>query len=248
LRSIVLLKYSVDGSHTVGASAAQIGLTEEEVDDIERYLDVKRGGLLFARGVILVEGAAEEYLVPAFGELLGYNFDELGISVCSVSGTNFMPYVRLLGHNGFGIPFSVLTDLDPRDDGSSLGDPRVISLLEELMEPEEYAALEDDERLERASEFGIFLNCGTLETDLLASGCHDSMCRSLGEVTTNGAAMERAANWRANPDTLDESRFLKDIAAVGKGRFAQRLARYVEAEGCPRYIEEAIEYVATRSR
>jgi len=41
---------------------------------------------------------------------------------------------------------------------------------------------------------------------------------------------------------------LKDINVVGKGRFAQRLARYLNADGCPTYIAEAIEYVAAKCR
>ncbi len=32
----------------------------------------------FAKGVILVEGDAEEYLVPILAKLLGYDLDELG--------------------------------------------------------------------------------------------------------------------------------------------------------------------------
>lgn len=246
LRSIVLLKYSSDNSHTEGASAARIELTDKEVEDIERYLDVNRGELLFARGVILVEGPAEEYLIPVFGELLGYEFDELGISVCSVSGTNFLPYVRLLGKEGFRIPFAVLTDLDPKDDGKSLGGPRVLRLLGALMEPEEYEALSDDERLERAPQRGIFLNNHTLEIDLFKSGCHESMCNTLIELTENNAARERAQDWHAEPDSLDKEQFLEDIRAIGKGRFAQRLASYIETGGSPPYIEEAIRYVAAR--
>jgi putative ATP-dependent endonuclease of OLD family len=248
LRSIVLLKYSSDKSHTEGASAAQIELTDKEVEDIERYLDVNRGEMLFARGVILVEGPAEEYLVPVFGKLLEYDFDELGISVCSVSGTNFMPYVKLLGKEGFRTPFAVLIDFDPQSDGTSLGCSRALKLLGEMMDREEYEALTDEERLAQAPELGLFLNSHTLEIDLFESGCYEGMCKILVELTDNSAAKERAEGWREDPNTLDKKQFLKDIGAIGKGRFAQRLASYLDADGCPPYIEEAIQYVAARCR
>jgi len=249
LRSIVLLKYASDTSHTEGASAARIDLSETEVEDIERYLDVNRGEVLFARGVILVEGPAEEYLVPVLGKLLGYDFDELGISVCSVSGVSFLPYVRLLGTDGFRIPFAVLTDFDPKKDGKSLGSPRVIKLLEEVMEREEYEASSDsDELLKHAPDFGFFLNNHTLEIDLFQAGCHESMCNTLIELTENNAARERAEGWRDDPSTLDRERFLKDIEAIGKGRYAQRLASHIDTECCPPYIEEAIKYVAAKCR
>jgi putative ATP-dependent endonuclease of OLD family len=247
LRSIVLLKRSTDGEHTVGASATNVDLSCNEEHDIERYLDVNRGEILFARAVILVEGSAEEYLVPAFGKLLGHDFDELGISVCSVSGTNFTPYVRLLGRNGFQIPFAVLTDYDPRDDGKPLGVSRVLSLLGEMMEREEYDALSaDDERLARAPELGVFLNQHTLEVDLFESGCCRSMCKTLIELADNDDAKRRALGWCRDSNSLDKPRFLKDIGVIGKGRFAQRLAGRIKADGCPAYIKEAVEYAAAR--
>lgn len=247
LRSIVLLKHSPDEDHTVGASTARIALSSKEVEDIERYLDINRGEILFAKAVILVEGVAEEYLVPVFGELLGHDFDELGISVCSVSGTNFSPYVKLLGKDGLGIPFAVLTDFDPKDDGKSLGVPRALKLLEELMEPQEYEGLLDDkERLAGAPNHGVFLNTHTLEIDLFKSGCHRGICKTLIQLTDNREAKLRALGWWKEPDSLHKEQLLKDILAIGKGRFAQRLAGRIHAADCPPYIKKAIEYVAER--
>jgi putative ATP-dependent endonuclease of OLD family len=42
------------------------------------------------------------------------DFDAMGISVCSIAGTNFAPYVKLLGPKGLDLPFVVLTDYDPK--------------------------------------------------------------------------------------------------------------------------------------
>ena len=91
VHSLVLLRKSADLPITEGVSTATLDLDAAEVDDIERYLDVTRGEVLFAKGVLLVEGEAEEYMVPVLAELNGYNLDELGISVCSVAGTHFLP-------------------------------------------------------------------------------------------------------------------------------------------------------------
>ena len=88
LRSVVLLKDEGDAG-TKGYAAEAINLEDDEVDDIARYLDVTRAEILFARGVLLVEGDAERFLVPALAEGLGHVLDELGITVCSVAGTNF---------------------------------------------------------------------------------------------------------------------------------------------------------------
>ena len=69
-------------------------VTEDELDDIERYLNATRSELMFAKGVILVEGDAEEALLPSFAESISINLDRKGISVCNVAGTNFTPYVN----------------------------------------------------------------------------------------------------------------------------------------------------------
>src|SRR4051812_11349652 len=57
LRSILLLRDASDEG-TVGRSTAGISLTDADEDDLARYLDVTRAEMLFARGVILVEGDA----------------------------------------------------------------------------------------------------------------------------------------------------------------------------------------------
>ncbi|AGL00973.1 putative ATP-dependent endonuclease of the OLD family [Desulfoscipio gibsoniae DSM 7213] len=248
LHSIILLRRSSSENTTEAVSTTQVILDEKEIADLERYIDVTRGEMLFAKGVILVEGDAEEYLVPVLGKRLGYNFDELGITVCSVSGTNFAPYVKLLGESGLRIPFAVLTDLDPQSDGRYLGHSRVTSLLKEIMDEGEYQKAEDEGKLlDLAPNYGIFLNNYTLEIDLFKYKRHKSMCSTLIELTENNAAKERARVWREAPEKLDETKFLKDIGAIGKGRFAQRLATKIanyKATICPPYIKEAIKYVA----
>ena len=109
-RSIVLLRSS-EFRGTIGRSTAAIPLDNAEVDDLARYIDVTRAEMLFARGVLLVEGDAERFLIPAFAKVMGYPLDEYGITVCSVAGTNFKPYVKLL--TGLNIPHAVITDWDP---------------------------------------------------------------------------------------------------------------------------------------
>ncbi|MNT64775.1 hypothetical protein D3C72_2027030 [compost metagenome] len=54
--------------------------------------------------------------------------------------------------------------------------------------------------------------------------------------------------WEDDPDTLDIGNYLKLIEAVGKGRFAQRLASRVAGLEPPRYIQSAIEFVVRSVR
>ena len=124
LSNVVVLRRLPSENHTVGRSLRTLKLEEQERLDLERYIDVTRGELFFARGVILVEGDAEKFLLPALAKLYDdeFDFDSLGISVCAIGGTNFAPYVRLLGPNGLDIPFAVLTDFDPKGEVTSQED------------------------------------------------------------------------------------------------------------------------------
>lgn len=244
LRSIVLLRRDLASNQTVGVSTVNAVLTQTDEDDLQRYIDVNRGELFFARGVILVEGDAERFLVPAFAESMGIHLDQLGISVCSVAGTNFKPYVKLLGASGLTIPFVILTDRDPGAARPPLARRRVIDILE-LVEPgPDYERLADNAIFIRGEEHGVFVNRGTLETDLFDAGAGGTMVEILlDELTFRREFREELATWVADPETLDEGRFLRAIERVGKGRFAQRLAARVHRRRCPAYIRNALERI-----
>ena len=244
LRSIVLLRRDTANDRTVGVSTAKTPLTTADEADLQRYIDVTRGELFFARGVILVEGDAERFLVPAFAEALGIHLDQLGISVCSVSGTNFAPYVKLLGSSGLAIPHVVLTDRDTVEGGTPLARGRVEKLLEILEPGPAYGGLADAAIFRRGERHGIFINSNTLEPELFASGLARQMGRILrSELPLRQATRDRVDGWVADPATLDVDRLIGLIERVGKGRFAQRLASSATARRCPTYIRSALEWI-----
>ena len=82
-------------------------------EKLERYLDVTRAELFFARRVIFVEGAAELMLVDALATLMGFDLREYGVSLISVEGLNFDSFLPLFGEKGLRIPVAVVTDADP---------------------------------------------------------------------------------------------------------------------------------------
>jgi putative ATP-dependent endonuclease of OLD family len=247
LRSIVLLRRDPLVGATVGRSTASIDLSDREVDDLQRYIDVNRGELFFARGVILVEGDAERFLVPAFAEELQIRLDVLGISVCSVSGTNFAPYVKLLGPDGLNIPHVVLTDLDPVADVPER--PRVRSRLVRLLElrnsrSRNFREMPLETLIERAAKRGYFVNGSTLETELFVGGLAESMRDVLlDELTLSEKKRATLQSWVDEPAQVDGDELIALIERVGKGRFAQALAPYVSEFDCPDYIQRALEHI-----
>ena len=76
------------------------GLESENINEIQRYLDAVRTNLLFAKGVMLVEGDAEEILVPMMiKKVLGVSLDELGISLINIRSTGFENVAQLFCDN-----------------------------------------------------------------------------------------------------------------------------------------------------
>ncbi|MGO4700453.1 ATP-dependent nuclease [Dyella sp. 2RAB6] len=82
-------------------------------EKLERYLDVTRAELFFARRVIFVEGAAELMMVSALAKRIGYDLRQHGVSLISVEGLNFDSFLPLFGDKALKIPVAVLTDADP---------------------------------------------------------------------------------------------------------------------------------------
>lgn len=247
LRSIILLREAVEGRSTSITSAAEVELLPDEEDDLQRYIDVTRGELFFARGIIFVEGDAERFLIPEFAAALGVDLDTLGVTVCSVASANFLPYVKLVGPDALNIPFVILTDLDPPNDGGApLAFARVRDILAMWMEPEDINQYEEFDDLWEDGELnGIFVNDKTLEVELFQAGMGHAMVPILKKHANSWGAQRRAMmnGWIEDPTTLDEGKLLGWIGEVGKGRFAQALAGSANEAVCPEYIKKALTYV-----
>lgn len=94
---------------------------------LERWLDATKSDIFFGKKVLLVEGIAEKLLIPKFFSMyykdkIKINGEEVerektlegeGISIISVDGVAFRPFLQLFGQNGLDIKCAVLTDSDP---------------------------------------------------------------------------------------------------------------------------------------
>jgi putative ATP-dependent endonuclease of OLD family len=179
--------------------------------------------------------------------------DHLGISICSVAGTNFVPYAKFL--TGLGIPFSVVTDWDPQADGESLGKRRVAEIIRatEIVragsvsaELEATLAAEDAAFRDTAAGYGCFLNDHTLEIDLFLDSFDEQITETLLEGDFGPVRQQRIREWGEEPWTLDTTNYIALVNEIGKGRFAQRLASRISGRMPPRYIMNAIQYVVDR--
>lgn len=251
LPSLVMLRTSNVG--TEARRAVSQDMTPQQITDLERYLDVNRADILFARGVVLVEGAAERYLVPSAATLNDVDLDAWGISVCSVEGTDFLPYRLLL--TALGIPHVIVTDGDPDEDGHYAGLARGVRLLPTgpaRDEAQEFLKDGENPSVDKLlQEQGIFVNNSTLELEY-ARSAPDALQRAHDEFKssqTRRARMAEELGGSEDPDEqlkLDE-RLLNRIAEIGKGRFAQRVVDHLSlTDDHPGELIEAIRWLLER--
>jgi putative ATP-dependent endonuclease of OLD family len=82
---------------------------------LERFLDATKANLFFARGVIIVEGDAENLLIPTIAEIIGRPLHKYGVSIVNVGSTAYKRYANIFVRKEepkFGINVAIISDLD----------------------------------------------------------------------------------------------------------------------------------------
>ena len=224
-RITVLSRSSTGAKKVMASRLGHAPLSKKEFGHIRRFLDATKSMMLFANAVILVEGMAELLLVPVLAKRAGINLPEQGISVVSVDGLAFAPFIHLFGDNGLPHFCMVLSDSD-LDAG---GQPSAMA-----------AKLMGMTR----TNVQVKLSRKTFEWDLANENIANSdvMIRALKEVKPQvGSRLEKTDF--ANPVEFADAL----LAAVSdiKGLFAQELAYILTSEpmtrfNLPKYIGDAL--------
>lgn len=82
---------------------------------LQRFLDSSKANLFFAKGVIMVEGDAENLLIPVIADIIGLPLEKHGVSVVKVGSTAFLRYSRIFiraDGSTIDVPVAVVTDCD----------------------------------------------------------------------------------------------------------------------------------------
>jgi putative ATP-dependent endonuclease of OLD family len=236
---------STGGAVTTFAKPTSIpSLEPSDVADLERYLDATRSALLYARKVLLVEGPAEQFIIPPLVKaVLGVDLDEAGIAVVPIYGTHFAAYAKLFGQGGIRKKCAILTDGDllPSD-----ADPRAAPEADE----EEPAPTRQALDALRGEFVEVFACQTTFERELtlpgtlamLEAGTREIgaplVANSLSDALA-GVAFGAAINLN---DVRD--RVLRTSKRFGKARYAQTISKHVGlATEIPDYVRYAIEWL-----
>jgi putative ATP-dependent endonuclease of OLD family len=92
-------------------------LDPSDYEFLERFLDVTKANILFARGILIVEGDAEALLLPTLAEILKRPLSKSGVSIVNVGHTGLFRYARILqrstqGEGNIPIPVACIADRD----------------------------------------------------------------------------------------------------------------------------------------
>lgn len=111
LNNLIICK----GDRVFPMGAAFTSMEGKNYEFLQRFLDATKANLFFARGVILVEGDAENLLIPSLAEILGRPLHKYGVSIVNVGSTAFLHYAKVFHRKDgrrMGIKVAVVTDMD----------------------------------------------------------------------------------------------------------------------------------------
>ena len=225
------------------------GLNTESIGEIQRYLDAVRTNLLFAKGVILVEGDAEEILIPLMiKQAFGVSLDELGISIINIRSTGFENVAQLFSDERIKRKCSILTDLDDAicDTTIVAGDSEKIKKYKTKAENSKTKGLERKARLETFEKDNdwvkTFFADFTFEVDFVQAGNDWEIIQTLDKVYKDPNTISLSKTELESDDVaLYGKRVLTMANQKGKGWFALLVGKHVFFKTIvPEYIIDAI--------
>ena len=244
LNSVIVMQCSDSGIKSTALRSTPICIIEDAEHKkykryLQRFLDVTKCQLFFARGVILVEGISEALLLPVFANCMGidkYNLDKNGIEVVNVCGVAFAPFSKLFNSDNaderLNIPCSVMTD-DDRKVYEGIG-------------PENICARAKKALNLRGECLEVFLAERTFEYELFKS--------NEGLLTTVYKELHPRTNINFSGSIENKAQSFVDMLKKNEDKavFAQSLAEYIQDhEECavivPDYIQNVIRWVVDGS-
>lgn len=228
------------------------GLKKKNITKLQRYLDAVRSNLLFAKGVILIEGDAEEILIPKMvKEAYGISLDELGISLINIRSTGFENVAQLFHDTRINRKCSILTDLDDAICVTAIADTDS-DKIKKYKKKVKRSKLSGQKRKEKLDKFiggnlwvKSFYAKYTFEVDFVKAGNAHVVIELSKKIYTKKATRKLAEEELKSTDvSVFGKRVLTMANQEGKGWFAIELGEHIFYRTIiPQYIIDAIIFV-----
>jgi putative ATP-dependent endonuclease of OLD family len=250
-----------DGLRCVGID--ECALADVELNQLRRLLDVTKATLLFAKGVLFVEGITEALLIPVLARRLGKSLEQKAVSIVPVYGVEFTTLAKLFGEQKIQLPISIVTDGDPEIVDDETHNGKIPAGYPDKIKPSPRIAVLE-ESVARSKLRKVFTSAVTLEYDLALAGPQnpDKMCAVWESLYTrtpsklNAKQLADCGTDHCKKALITWRGICASYATRTKAEFAQALAealdqkiagKYVISEedfAVPSYISKAIEHVA----
>ncbi|MGG5305639.1 hypothetical protein IGK38_000272 [Enterococcus pernyi] len=82
---------------------------------LQRFLESSKANMFFSQGIIMVEGDAENLLLPTIAKIIDSNLSQYGVSLVNVGSTAFLRYSKIFlqkNQREVLMPVSIITDVD----------------------------------------------------------------------------------------------------------------------------------------
>lgn len=220
----------------------QVKFDKTKKEKLQRYLDVTRAELFFARRIILVEGAAELFILSSLAKKMGVDLRKHSVSLLSTEGLNFDCFLPLFGEDALNIRVAVVTDSDPPKIYPKLGDALVLSAAATAINGKMTAFVQPF-FAQKTLEYDLALQPENLPLMLAAlDDLHPGIGKTLREDVDKAHVDDKAR-------VLFSGMFEREKGTnIQKGAYAQALAQAIAAEGAvflaPPYIHGALQFIA----
>lgn len=175
LKNVILLKNKTG----YDMSCENTKLAKGDYLFLQRFLDATKANLFFARGILMVEGDAENLLLPVLADVIDCPLERHGVSIVNVGSTAFLRFSKIFlrsNDESIDVPISVITDCDIepefKDEGGEM-------LFDEKIEESEAAVTKKVKKYTMGSVKGFITPRWTLEYCLALSCLQDVFHRAI---------------------------------------------------------------------
>lgn len=134
---------------------------------LQRFLDMTKANLFFARSVLMVEGDAENLVLPVIAEILGLHLDKYGVSIVKIGGVAFRRYAKIFCRRQppeISTRIAIVTDCDVKteklnDRSIDSKDEKTASEIKRLKEAHDYGPIRTYVAPHWTFEYSIAMSC-----------------------------------------------------------------------------------------
>ena len=220
----------------------EVAFEKRKKEKLQRYLNVTRAEIFFARRIIFVEGAAEMFMVEVLAAKLKIDLRKHSVSVISADGLNFDAFLPLFGEKALKVRVAVITDSDPLGIYPKAGEHHEMSAAAKVIAACADAYVKPFLAL-KTLEYDLALSAKNRVTMLEAlSDIHPIIAKELAVDVGTAAEDDKAR-------VLFQGMFERGNGKVNvqKGAYGQALAQAISSDGLdidvPSYLDEALKFI-----